>query len=121
MAELDDLWQILLAHKDKQFVQRIINPGSYPTLDLGDGKMATHQMEWGEVDTPDGKRYVVYPRVSMQGRKLVDLGDKAWAYAMKNKDFIEFDSPAKAAWFSRKYKMVWGKDPHNPKPMPPGE
>ncbi len=118
-SEMDQLREILRDNDEKLFVKRIIRPKDYPTLDLGDGNYATHQMQWGDVDTPQGKRYVVYPSVQLQGNKLIDLGEKAWDHAMKAGDYIEFDNPAKASWFSKSYKKVWDQtDPIVDNPGP---
>ena len=104
--EYQQLLGIMKQNASKSFVQRILEPQKYPTLDLGDGNYATHKMEWGTVD---GGKAVVYPRVLLtEGGKLQDFGDKAWQHAQKSGNFIEFDSPAKADWFSRRYKGAWG-------------
>jgi hypothetical protein len=110
MPEYDDVMSVLQANADKSFVKRILEPKKYPTLDLGSGKSATHKMAWGEVDTPNGRKYVVFPTVLMgKDGKLVDYGDKAFEHVMKTKNFIEFDDPKKAAWFSKRYKAAWGQ------------
>ena len=36
----------------------------------------------------------------MSGRDALD-------YAVSNGDYIEFDNPADAEWFSKNYKKVW--------------
>lgn len=106
-SELDQVREILRDNDDKPFVQRIIRPRDYPTLDLGDGQHATHLMEFGEIDTPKGTRFVVYPRVQMMNGKLVDFKDKAWDRARRDNDYIEFKEEGKAAWFARSYKKIW--------------
>lgn len=95
--------KVLLGNADKNFVQRIIQPQSFPVMRLPDGNVATHQMEWTE---KDGK-YFVYPRILFEGGKLKDYGDKAFDVAAKRGDVIEFASPEKADWFSKNYKIVW--------------
>lgn len=103
--EYQRLMQILKTNASKSFVQRILRPNEFPTLDLGNGSHATHRMEWGE---SDGK-YVVYPRVLLQeGGKLQDYGDNAWQHARQSGNFIEFDNPKDAEWFSSRYKGAWG-------------
>lgn len=71
---------------------------------LGGGKRATHKMSWAEVD---GK-YIVFPTVLYDWKRLVDYGNAALDNVLKTGNFIEFDSPEKADWFSRRYKTVWG-------------
>lgn len=109
MAEYDDVMRILRQNADKSFVKRILNPQDYPQLDLGNGQVATHKMAWGEMDTPKGKKYVVYPTVLYDGKNLVDYGDRAFDIVMKSGNYIEFDDPQQADWFSQRYKAAWEK------------
>lgn len=98
--------QILNANNGKLFVDRIINRAAYPTLDLGQGQFATHKMAWTDAD---GK-YRVYPTVQYINGQMVDLGpEQGLQHAMKANDYIDFDSPEEADWFSQKYKSVWGQ------------
>lgn len=102
--------QILSQNRGKDFVERIVNPGSSPRLDLGDGNYATHRMAWASSDGG----YFVYPTVVRQGDSLRQLQDReAWDYAMKTGEFIRFDDPKTADWFSKSYKSVWDA----PKPL----
>jgi hypothetical protein len=101
---------ILTQNKEKNFVKRILSPKDYPTLDLGNGDFATHKMAWG---TDDKGMAYVFPTVIYDtvNNKLIELDNKsAWKHAISNKEFIRFDNPADADWFSRKYKAVWGKE-----------
>jgi hypothetical protein len=101
---------ILTQNASKNFVKRIQSPKNYPTLDLGNGDYATHKMAWGTDDK--GVAYV-YPTVVYDtiANKLIQLDNRAaWQHAVKNNEFIRFDNPADADWFSRKYKAVWGKE-----------
>ena len=109
MSEYDDVMSILKANENKTFVKRILNKDAYPRLDLGGGQYASHKMSWGEIDTPNGKKYVVFPTVLYDGQKLVDYGDRAFDQVMKTGNYIEFDEPNKADWFSKRYKTVWGE------------
>lgn len=94
---------VLEANAGKRFVKRIINPGA--VLDLGDGKVATHRMAYGEADG----RYFVYPTVVERDGELIQLKNKeAWENAMSGES-IEFESEADAKWFSKNYKKVWEK------------
>ena len=99
------LMMILKQNSGKTFVQRILRPNDFPTIDQGDGSYATHKMEWGE----SGGKYVVYPRVLLeQGGGLKDFGDNAWDQVRQTGNFIEFDKPEDADWFSKNYKGAWG-------------
>jgi len=99
--------QILLMNKDKNFVKRILNFPIFPVLDNGDGSISTHSMAWGEAD---GK-YFVYPTVVQGGDgKLRRLsGRDAWDYAIKNNEYIQFDTKESADWFARNYKKYLEK------------
>lgn len=105
--ELVKLRQILQDNADKSFVQRIVNymgPQNSPVLDLGNGELATHRMAWNEA----GGRYFAYPTVLMgQDGKLKDYGDSAWDHVVKTGNYIEFQSPQEADWFSKNYKRIW--------------
>lgn len=100
---------ILDKNANKNFVDRIIHKDKYPTLDLGNGDYATHKMAWS--DTDNGA--IVYPTVvyDKKTNKLKQLGDKeAVDYALKNNEYLSFDKPEDADWFSKNYKRVWGKE-----------
>jgi hypothetical protein len=94
---------ILENNTDKDFVQRILKPNESPVMDLGDGKIATHKMAW---EHQDGK-YYAFPTIQRQGKGLVDKGKNAFFDSMNNGEFIEFDTPGEAEWFSKNYKKVW--------------
>lgn len=103
--EYQRLMAILKANAGKSFVQRILRPDEFPTLDLGNGQHATHRMAWGE----SGGKYVVFPTVMMApGGQLYDYGNDAWKHASQSGNFIEFDKPEDAEWFSTRYKGAWG-------------
>lgn len=103
--EYQRLMAIMKANAGKSFVQRILRPSEFPTLDVGNGQHATHRMSWGEA----GGKYYVYPTVLLtEGGKLHDFGDNAWVHAIKGGNYIEFDKPEDAEWFSSRYKGAWG-------------
>jgi hypothetical protein len=97
---------ILNQNQDKDFVQRILKPQESPYLDLGDGDIATHMMEYEK----HGNGWVVYPRVMRDGQGLKDYGDNAMMKAINDGDYIEFKSPGEAEWFSKNYKKFWELD-----------
>jgi len=105
--ELERVVQVLLANEKKNFVQRILRPDKYPAISLGDKKVGTHLMAWGEAD---GK-YYVYPTIVYRDGKLERLNSRdAWKYAEETGERIEFSSPEGASWFSQKYKLVWPRE-----------
>lgn len=108
-SERDKVMKILSDNSQKQFVQRILTPDKYPRLDLGGGDYATHKMAWGSVGEKGAERYVVFPTVMYDGKGLLDYGDEAFRKAMESGEYIEFNSPEEADWFSQRYKAAWGK------------
>jgi hypothetical protein len=106
MDEISRINEVLNKHRDKSFVKRILSPGDFPRLDLGDGNYATHKMSWGEA----GGKYFVYPTVLYGNGQLKEYSqDEAFGRAMETGNFIEFDNPDEADWFSKSYKKVWDK------------
>ena len=104
--DLSKIKKILDKNQDKSFVQRILKPDIFPRLDLGNGKYATHKMSWGETN---GK-YVVFPTVLFGNGNLKEYTpDEAFGHAMNSGNYIEFDNPEEADWFSKNYKKVWEK------------
>lgn len=108
--EYNQLMNVLNQNKDKSFVKRILDPTSYPTLDLGNGSYATHRMAWTEAD---GK-YFVYPTVLLDNGKLKDFGDEAWHHVRQTGNYIEMPSADDAEWFSTRYKAAWGGQMNRP-------
>jgi len=103
--EVGLITSVLSKNAGKNFVRRIVNPDLYPILDYGNGNYATHKMSWEEVD---GKP-IVFPLV-VENKKgiLEELPIKdALDYALKNNEFIPFNSRSEADWFTKNYKRVW--------------
>ena len=98
------LMGILSDNSGKPFVQRILNPAAYPSLDMGGGQVATHRMAWGKL----GNQFLVYPTVLPEGDGLKDYGDAAFNEVLRSGDYIKFDSEKDADWFSKRYKGAWG-------------
>jgi hypothetical protein len=94
---------ILDQNKNKDFVQRIMNPQSSPSLNTGDGEMSTHNIK---VEPYQGK-YYAFPTIQRQGNGLVDKGKNAFFDAMNSGEYIEFNTPGDAEWFSKNYKQIW--------------
>jgi hypothetical protein len=107
MSDRDYVMGILRANKQLPFVQRILNPGIFPILNNDDGSYSTHSMAWG--DGPDG--YYVYPTVIQNDDGSMQRldGRAAWENATKKKQYIKFQHPEDADWFSQNYKAIWDK------------
>lgn len=110
--EITEITKILIDNKDKLFVKRITRKDKYPVLDNKDGSVSTHSMAWSTVDDAGGQKHVVYPTVLYNANdvSLKRVSDtKAFDIAIKSGNYITFDSPEKADWFSKNYKKIWGK------------
>ena len=95
--------EILNENKGKDFVNRILNAVSFPTLPNRDGSESTHGMMFSEVD---GK-YIVYPSVVYDEEVMARLGpDTALGRALRTEDFVEFDTIQDAYEFSKEYKKL---------------
>jgi hypothetical protein len=109
--EYERLMQIMSNNADRSFVKRILNPTAYPVLDEGDGKIATHRMSWAQA----GDRFFAFPTVLLGANgKLKDYGDSAWDQAVKTGNYIEFDNPDEASWFTQRYKGAWAGKKNQP-------
>ena len=107
MSEVDEITRIndiLGKHKDKDFVKRILYKDKYPVINNDDGSVSTHLMSWGETDG----RYLVYPTIvnGKEGLRKLEM-DEAFRHALGSQEYIEFDNPDDADWFSKNYKAVW--------------
>jgi hypothetical protein len=106
---MDDAWlsTVLGANANKSFVQRIIKPKEYPSLSLKKGEHSTHLMAWSEV----GGKYIAYPTILYSDGKLKKYSpDEALTHVLETGNFIEFDKPEEAEWFSKNYKRAWEPD-----------
>jgi hypothetical protein len=109
MPSIDDnkIADIFTNYSNLNFVQRLLNPGDAPIIKNSDGTYSTHKMAWA-----GGTPNIVYPTIvqdpvtgklnELQGREAID-------HALKTKEFIPFDTPEEADWFSRNYKRIWNK------------
>jgi hypothetical protein len=113
--EEKDLWKTdkkayidstLVANNKLDFVKRLYKPKKDMPTPEGEGKpgdRSTHLMSYD----PGSKR--VYPKVVNQNNRLTyKTGDDAYNYADKTKEYIEFPTAEKAAWFSSNYKSGTG-------------
>ena len=113
--DIDKIRKLLEGNADKLFVKRILNPFQYPVLNLGARdfrgypQSGTHLMSWGGFD---GK-YYAYPTIlyDEDSQTLTNYGmDRGQREAMDRGEFIEFDTPQEADWFSKNYKLIWPED-----------
>jgi hypothetical protein len=78
----------------------------------------THKMSYSSVDMDGQKKFVAYPEViyDTKEKKLNYLdremyGKQALDYALKNKEYLAFDTEEEASWFSDNgYKLAWQAD-----------
>ena len=94
------------------FEQRVLNPGSYPGLQLRNGSVASHLMSYNDMTDREGKPfYMVYPNVVQQGDKLIRLEPRdAIKYALENTEYRRFNTPEEAEYYTKYYKdRFWGK------------
>ena len=109
--EYQHLMNILNENRTKSFVRRILQPNSALTLDLGGGQYATHRMAWGQL----GEKFVAYPTVLLNDNgKLQDYGKTAWDHVKATGNFITFDNPDEASWFTQNYKGAWAGQKNKP-------
>jgi hypothetical protein len=92
------------------FVKRILFPDRSPVVpdpeDPTGKRVMTHKMSWSEAD---GNVYA-YPSVMVDETGVLrDYGDAAFDEALRRRDFIRFDSPEQADWFTKNYKTYWDK------------
>ena len=114
MASRDDainLWvdEVLGKHRKLNFVQRIMEPGRWPTIPTGTGG-ASHLMTWSTIGME--RRPIVYPTIiyDPQTKYLRQLSGKdAREHAVSTREFIEFDTEKEADLFSKEYKRYWRK------------
>lgn len=107
--ESPDAWlkvmPVLLNNTSKNFVKRILDPDKYPQLDNGDGTFSTHVMSSADnVVFPE----VIQDPITKELRRFPHWRE-AYDYARKSGEYLEFDSPEEAEWFSKNYKSVWKK------------
>jgi hypothetical protein len=97
---------VMMANKNLNFVKRYLMPDLYPKLQTNrlmgaEGMIAAPKEEmtthWVSHD-PETMR--VFPQVAMINGKLQDLGERAYDYANKTGEFIQFKTPEEAEWFA---------------------
>jgi len=84
-------------NKNLDFVKRMIHPGDYPVINNPDGSVSTHKMSYAS----KGDKFIVYPTIVNKDGELIEMSSQdAMNYAVKNKQYIEFDDENKAELFS---------------------
>ncbi len=105
--------QVLDSFSKVPFVNRINNPTEYPVIHNKDNSISTHLLTWGQIDTPDNQtKYVVFPTIiyDKESDSLKKLNpDDAFRYNMQNKNYIMFDNPEEADYFTKHYKDIWNE------------
>jgi hypothetical protein len=87
------------------FIDRIARPELYPTLQQGD-ETRTHYMAWDHINgQPAVYPTVIFDPTTMQLKQLSDKD--AYTHALKNKEFLPFQSEEEADLFSQNYKRAW--------------
>lgn len=85
-------------NKDKNFVQRALNPDKYPHLTDDKGNNVTHLMTWSD----NGESMDIYPTVVYDNGKLKQLDDyEAFEYAMRNNERINIPISDFGDWYSQ--------------------
>ena len=98
----------LTSNADKNFVQRLLNPGQYPVLLNDGGGYGTMEMVSGEYDGK-GIAYpnIVYVPTSGRLQRMPTVNDAA-KYALKSGEYLTFDDPSDAEWFAaNNYKQIF--------------
>ena len=107
----------LVKNKEKNFVQRILNPklnkgkeASWEDKKTGESGTMTHFMTSMDnkvipmVVDMGGEKFHKFEDDLFDAKDWKSAGDKAYEYAMETGEFIETDSPQEADWLSKNYK-----------------
>lgn len=100
--------ETLIENADKNFVQRLFKKDA-PQMDLGNNRLATHQMSWSHTGPPqdENTKIIVYPNIiwdkELRGLNWLS-GRNAQIYAERTGEYIEVESPEQAKVLSEEYK-----------------
>lgn len=105
---------VIQANSHLNFVQRALNPQSWPKVDNEDGSYSTHRMGWSEDDQgPFVYPTIVFDEQTKSLRKMEPM--EAARHAIESGELIRFDSPDDADWFSNHgYKIGSGMEQQVP-------
>ena len=98
-----------MRNKDKNFVQRVLNPDIFPRINNKDGSVSTHLMS-AEVDQYGD--WLVFPTITQEedGRLIKRELKDAQKYAIESGQNISFGKDKEGAIdFSKNYKNLWKK------------
>lgn len=121
---MDKEWLMGLLNRNQNmnFVDRILNRNKYPSIPVvnpdGTRGAMTHKMAYSDVEMDGQKKFIAYPEViyDTKEKKLNYLDSKMYGgqardYALKNKEYLSFDTEEEAAWFADNgYKLAWQAD-----------
>ena len=88
---------VLQANREKNFVQRITNPGDWPVVQNPEGGYSSHRMGSAEV----GGRNIVFPTLVYDpSTNALRAPADPVAEAIRSREYIEFPTPAAAGRFA---------------------
>lgn len=87
----------LQANREKNFVQRVTNPGDWPVVQNPDGSYSSHRMSSAEAD---GKGYAFPTLFYDKNTNSLYKPENPVAEAKKTGEFIEFPNPETAEKFA---------------------
>ena len=108
-----DYKETLESNKNLQFVKRLLNPYNYPVIANADGSYSSHKMASAEV----GGKNIAFPTIvyNPETEALMELKpSEAIKYAIKNKEYIQFETPEEANDFANngyKRSLGWTGEP----------
>jgi hypothetical protein len=114
MPDYDKKWisGILSQNKEKNFIQRVMEPDKWPRINNKDGSYSTHKMSWSTIGGKNNGIHIVYPNIiyDEESKGLKELkGKDAVDHAISTGEYITFDKTEEADWFGKNYKMIWEK------------
>ena len=105
-----DFKSIFQQYGNVPFMQRLTNRYIFPLIDNPDKSVSSHKMSWGQF----GDKYYAYPSVDYFNGKLTDFTIPPWDnnfafdLALQNNNFIPFNTPEEADFFTKNYKNYLG-------------
>lgn len=107
METKDKIFGVLNAHRDKDFVKRMLFKDKSPVMYDLDGREVTHLMS-GQTDDKGVHWYPTVVRKKGE-KKLTTLSeDEAYDYAMKTGEYITFENMDDFNFVAGNYKAIWG-------------
>ena len=101
----ETILKVLNQNKGKIFIDRLLNRQNYPVINNPNGTYSTHKMAWGQA----GNKYYVFPTILWDGQSLREYTpQEAWKHVFDTGNYLEFDTPEEADFFTNNYKKVLG-------------